>query len=275
MATKDSNVINLILIKYNFFIAFCSVSILLFFSILMQYHYPFAVYGFTFLATLATYNLFRDYKTFTDYLSDFKSLKFFLVAISFTISGVFFLLLPWDVQVYYFAVGLLTLLYKFKMFGFNSLRNVPYLKLPMIALIWVLTGSIYLLLHFNQYNDLNQLNDIHRISGLLIMQLFFFLAITIPFDVFGMIEDDMKTVPKRLGVKKSLRISKILLVLYVLTSFFIYKRIEFIFASVLLATITFLLIHWSPKFQKKSLQYYLIDGTILLQTFLFYFFLKL
>ena len=275
MFSKVVRVIDLLLIEYNFFIAFCSVSILLFFSILMQYHYPFSVYGFTFTSTLGTYNLFRAYPSFKVYLSDFKSFIFFLVSISFALSGIFYLFLPLDVQVYYGIVGILTMLYKFNVFGFSSLRSIPYLKLPMIAIIWVLTGSIYLLLHFNQFNELHQLNDVHRISGLLIMQFFFFIAITIPFDVFGMIEDDMKTVPRRLGVKKSLFISKTLLVLYVVTSLFIYKRIEFILASFLLAAITFLLVHWSPKFQKKSLQYYLIDGTIILQTILFYFFLRL
>ena len=275
MISKLSRTINTYLIEYNFFIAFCSVSILLFFSLLMEYHYPISIYGFTFASTLGTYNLFRDYKTFKSYYSDLKSFRFFIVTFSFIISGLFFLFLPFDVQVYFVIVGFLTMLYKFNVFGFVSLRSVPFLKLPLIALIWVLTGSIYLLLNFSHYNDLHQMNDIHRISGLLIMELFFFIAITIPFDVFGMIEDDMKTVPRIIGVKKSLMISKTLLVLYVITSLFIYKRIEFIMASILLASITILLVHWSPKFQNKSIQYYLIDGTIILQTILFYLFLRI
>lgn len=274
MLSKCTRTINLYLIEYNFFIAFCSLSILAFFSILMQYHYPIAVYGFTFTSTLGTYNLFRDYKSFKSYYLDWKSFRFWLVFVSFAFSGLFFLYLPLDVQIFYLVVGFLTMLYKFNVFGFISLRSVPYLKLPLIAVIWVVTGSIYLLLNFNHYNDLHQMNDIHRISGLLLMQLYFFIAITIPFDVFGMIEDDMKTVPKKLGVKKSLMISKILLILYVITSLFIYKRIEFIAASIVLASITFLIVHWSPNIQKKSIQYYLIDGTIILQTILFYLFLR-
>lgn len=274
MISKFIRTIDHFLIEYNFFIAFCSVAILFFFSILMEFHFPLAIYGFTFSATLGTYNLFRSYKDFQAYFLDRKSIRFFIIFISFAFSGTFFLFLPLDIQIFYAVVGFLTMLYKFNVFGIISLRSVPYLKLPLIALIWVLTGSIYLLLNFNHYNDLHQMNDIHRISGLLLMELFFFIAITIPFDVFGMIEDNMKTVPRKLGVKKSLLISKVLLVLYVVTSLFIYKRIEFILASFSLALITFLLVHWSPKFQRKSLQYYLIDGTIILQTILFYIFLR-
>jgi hypothetical protein len=267
--------INIILIDYDLFIAFCSVSTLLFFSILMEYHFPFPVYGFTLFSTLGTYNLFRAYKTFKNFYTDWKSIRFYIVVSSFLLSGFFFFLLPQDVQVFYLFVGFLTMLYKFNIFGFISLRSLPYLKSPLIATIWVLTGSIYLLLNFSHYNDLNQMNDVRRISGLLLMEFFFFIAITIPFDVFGMLEDDIKTVPKKLGVTKSLRISKLLLILYVITSFFIYKSVAFLMASVLLATITFLSIHWSPKFQKKHLQFYLIDGTIILQTVLFYLFLRI
>lgn len=274
MISKSTRLIDVFFIDFDFFIAFCSVSILLFFSILMEYHYPFSVYGFTFTSTLGTYNLFRTYKSFQTFYTEWRTVRFFVVILSFAFSGLFFLFLPLEVQVFYCVVGFLTMLYKFNIFGLVSLRSVPYLKLPLIAAIWVLTGSIYLLLNFSHYNDLNQMNDVHRISGLLLMELFFFIAITIPFDVFGMIEDDMKTVPKRLGVQKSLLISKILLVLYVITSLFIFKRFEFLMASILLAGITFSIVHWSPKFQNKNLKFYLIDGTIILQTILFYLFLR-
>ncbi len=275
MISKCIRSINTHLIEYNFFIAFCSIAVLLFFSILMEYHYPIPVYGFTFASTLGVYNLFRTYQSFRAYYKDWKSFRFFIVTASFAFSGFFYLFLPVDVQIFYLVVGFLTMLYKFNILGFVSLRSVPYIKLPLIAVIWVLIGSIYLLLNFSHYNDLHQMNDVHRISGLLLMEFFFFVAITIPFDVFGMLEDDMKTIPRKIGMSKSLLISKVLLVFYVLTSLFIYKRIEFVLASILLAALTFVVVYLSPRFQKKHWQYYLIDGTIILQTILFYLFLRL
>lgn len=259
--------INKYLIDYNFFIAFCSVALLAYFSLLMKYAYPVEIYVFTFCSTLSTYNLFRDYQTFGTFKNDFGSIRFFIVMTGFVIGLWCYFLLPYEIKVFYVVLGAFTMLYKFNIFGITNLRSIPYLKLPMIAVVWVLTGSIFLLININSGTDL------HRITGVLFMQFFFFIAITIPFDVFGLIEDEMLTIPGRLGIRKSLWISKILLVLYFVVALLIYQRPVFLYASGLVAVLTILAVHFSPRFEKKAVQYYLLDGTIIFQTLIFYLFL--
>lgn len=259
--------INKYLIDYNFFIAFCSVAFLAYFSLLMQYKFPMAIYIFTFCSTLSIYNLFRGYVLFKDFLRDRKNVRFYLILTGFIVSGYCYFILPDEIRIFYLVTGFLTMLYKFNIFGIINLRSVPYLKLPIIAIVWVLTGSIFLLINIHPAMDLK------RIAGILSMQFFFIVAISIPFDIFGLIEDEMSTIPNKFGIKKSLWISKILLGLYFLVAILIHIKYQFLYASALICLLTFFAVHFSPKFGKKEFQYYLLDGTIILQTFIFYLFL--
>ncbi len=260
--------INKYLIEYNFFIAFCSLAFLIYFSLLMKFPYPAEVYIFTFCSTLSTYNLFREYGTFSDFLTDFKNLRFYLVSAGFLACIICFFLLPIEIQVFYFVLGFFTMLYKFNLLGIKNLRSIPFLKLPVITIVWVLSGSIFQLI------NIHESTDVHRIAGLLVMQFCFIIAIAIPFDVFGLIEDNITTIPGRLGVKRALLISKMLLIFYFIAAFLIHQRTVFLYASTLVCVLTFLAIHFSPRLKQKALQYYLLDGTIILQTLIFYFFLR-
>lgn len=256
------------MIEYNGFIAICSLAIVYYFSLLMFFPFPPEIYVFTFFATLATYNLFRPYPSFREFMEDRKHFRFWLILVSLLICGICYWMLPLRIQLFYACIGAITMLYKFDIFGIVNLRSISYLKLPMIASVWVLTGSIYYLL------DAHEFEDVHRIAAVLTMQFLFFTAITIPFDVFGLIEDDMKTIPGKLGVRKSLMISKVFLVLYFLISFLIYRKIQFVYATSVVAVLTILIVHFSPKLQQKSAQSYLLDGTIILQTLVFAYFLQ-
>lgn len=256
--------LNRYLIEYNFFIACCALALLGYFSLLMRYPFPAEIYIFTFFSTISTYNLFRGYPTFKAYLKDAGSVRFNLVLYGFVISGCCFFLLPDEIKLFYVALGIFTLMYKFNVLGKFNLRSIPYLKLPVIALVWVCTGSIYLLI------NLHHLPDMARVSGVLVMQFFFFIAITIPFDVFGLIEDDMPTIPSRFGVRGSLLISKIFLALYFVVALCIYQRPVFLLASGIVAVVSAIAVHFSPLFERKMTQYYLVDGTIIFQTLIFY-----
>ena len=230
----------------------------------MRLPFPAEIYIFTFFSTVSTYNLFRGYPDLKAYLKDVGSVQFYLVFYGAAVSACCFFMLPAGIKLFYMALGLFTLMYKFRLFGRLSLRSVPYLKLPMIALVWVCTGSIYLLIH------LDEVHDLPRVAGVLLMQLFFFIAITIPFDVFGLIEDKMPTIPSKFGVRRSLGISEVFLVLYFITALCIYKRPVFLLAAGIVACTSIIIVHFSPALKSKMAQYYLIDGTIIFQTLVFY-----
>lgn len=260
--------INKYFIEYNFFIAFCSVAFLFYFSLLMKFPFPASIYIFTFCATLSTYNLFRHYRTFEAFLSGTGEASFYLILAGITCAGICYFLLPFKIQVFYLVLGFFTLLYKFNLPGIRNLRSIPYLKLPVITISWLLSGSIFQLINIDQNTDLG------RLAGLLAMQFCFIIALAITFDVFGLIEDEITTIPTRLGISKALWIAKILLVLYFIAAVIIHQRTAFLYAAGSTAAITFLLIHFSPKIREKSLQYYLLDGPIILQTVIFYLFLR-
>lgn len=257
------------LTEYNFFIAFCSVAFVGYFSLLMKYPFPPEIYLFTFCSTLSVYNLFRGYRTFADFRQDLRSFRFFLVTAAFIACATCFFMLPVPMQLFYTAVGAITLLYKFNIFGISNLRSIPYLKLPIITFVWLLSGSIFLLIHIDENLDVS------RIAGLLVMQFCFIIAITIPFDVFGLIEDDITTIPGKIGIRRALLISKSLLAVYLTAAVLIHQRTVFLYAAGLTALLTFAAIHFSPLLKRKSMQYYLLDGTIIVQTVVFYLFLSI
>lgn len=254
------------LIDYNLFIAFCTVSFFNFCSQIFQISYPIELYLFGFCSTLATYNLFRYYHDFKQFVVGNQSLRFWVVVGSLLIAFVCFLFFEIDLKLAFCCLGFLTFFYKFDLIWKMHLRKIPFLKLPIIVFVWIFSGIAYSLLH----SELKI--SICEACIFIGIQSVYFAVISIPFDVLGLIEDNIVTIPSKLGVKRAFLFSKVLLIFAVGLAFFFSQNSFFQLPFLLFGTITFLFIQLSENLKNKQLQFYLLDGTILIQTFIFWLF---
>lgn len=175
------------------------------------------LYGFLgFFSTLAVYNgqrLFKaDQPTPTPWLNWVKAHEkaiFLIVVASSLFAGIiFFWLVKWNAEsMAIMAVGgLVSLFYIVRISGRN-LREVPYIKIHLIALTW----SIVLII----FPGLNE--GIVRESMLLgATHYLYVLAVTIPFDIRDMKYDAeyQKTIPQVIGVNASKAIGVFLLSMF-------------------------------------------------------------
>jgi hypothetical protein len=215
---------------------------------------------------LATYNLFRYYHDFKQFVAGNQSLRFWVVIASLLISFACFLFFEVDLKLAFLILGILTFCYKFDLIWKIHLRKVPFLKLPIIVLVWVISGCIFSLL-----NPALKISD-SQVWIFIGIQSLYFAAIAIPFDVLGLIEDNIVTIPSKIGVKRAFLFSKTLLIIAVSIVFFFSNNSFFQLPFLLFGAITLLFIQLCENLKNKQLQFYLLDGTILLQTFIFWLF---
>ena len=251
------------LIDYNLFIAICTVSFFHFCSQIFRISYPIELYLFGFFSTLATYNLFRYYNDFKQFVVGNQSVRFWVVVISLLIALTCFLFFEIEIKLAFCCLGFLTFFYKFDLIWKMHLRKVPFLKLPIIVLVWVISGCIFSLLNPTLKISYNQ------VWIFIIIQSLYFAAISIPFDVLGLIEDNIVTIPSKIGVKRAFLFSKILLIIAVSIGFFLSNNSFFQLPFLLFGGITLLFIQLCESLENKHLQFYLLDGSILLQTIIF------
>lgn len=166
-------------------------------------------------------------------------------------------------------IAILTLFYSIPAIGNKKnifrLREIPYLKIFLIAIVWALSTIVLPIIQSNL-----MFSKTH-IFTILLERFFFIFAITIPFDIRDIDADKqagLKTIPLLISEKKSLLISYASLILFFIISFLHYNKLNywFIILPLFISTITtfsFL------KFKKiRSLPYYhygILDGTMLLQ----------
>ena len=184
-----------------------------------------------------------------------------------------------DVLLILSPIALLTLFYSIPVFGrrnfFFRLREIPYLKIFLIAFVWS-SATILLPLIQSNYNF-----DTIDIVAMLAERFFFVFAITIPFDIRDIKvdkQDGLKTIPMLFNENKALAISCLSIIIFFVISLFHYQtqnRWFIVWAVSISAVTTFVFI----KNRKiRALPYYhygVLDGTMLLQgllVFMFYYF---
>ncbi len=251
------------MIDYNLFIAICTVSFFYFCSQFFDISYPLELYLFGFFSSLATYNLFRYYNDFKQFVFGNQSVRFWIVIISLLIALICFLLFEIDLKLAFCCLGFLTFFYKFDLIWKIHLRKVPFLKLPIIVIVWVISGCIFSLLDPALKISYNQ------VWTFIVIQSLYFAAISIPFDVLGLIEDNIVTIPSKIGVKRAFLFSKILLTFAIGIAFFFAHNSFFQLPFLLFGVITLIFIQLCESLENKYLQFYLLDGSILLQTIIF------
>lgn len=174
---------------------------------------------FVFSSTFFTYNVQRLVKAtqnksnktnLVKWLNLHRKQQYFLMGISFILLIISFLKVytsGFFVLILLLISALVSLFYVLPIKN-KSLRDVPYLKIHLISLIWVIAIGFFQLINENDFELIDwQFVAVHY---------FFILAITIPFDIRDLIYDspNQKTIPQLLGAHKSKLLSVFFLLLY-------------------------------------------------------------
>ena len=197
MIKQFSNILNWIILS-NFFVAFCVLSLTISSEVLFG-TVNLRISQFVFFATLLTYNFQRIVKLKqrkkqlkTDWQAKNKISTYFIMVISAIIILYYFYYFKTSTQIAIIFSGILSLLYSFR------IRNIPFAKIFVIALVWTISTMLLLVLENNML--INQNLILHLSARFL-----FVFAISIPFDIRDLRFDDkkMKTIPIVFGERKA------------------------------------------------------------------------
>ncbi|HEX8376551.1 MAG TPA: hypothetical protein VF602_01950 [Pedobacter sp.] len=174
-------------------------------------------------------------------------------------------------QILLLFLGVISVCYNLPLFTVGDqkfgLRNVPGLKLFLIALIWSLSC---VLLPIVELGNTQQIVIPPHDTILLIAKRFLFIAaITVPFDIRDLFQDrsnELKTIPVILGERKSYMICQGLLLIYLVFLFLFTEQFNSDFFAL---TLTIILTGWlifKSEWKKNEYYYFLfLDGTMILQ----------
>jgi 1,4-dihydroxy-2-naphthoate octaprenyltransferase len=205
---------------------------------------------FIFSATFFTYNVQRFIKerqTISSptnhiiWLRNHKKQQYIVTTLSFIILVFAFFKIYSSAILGPFILSISVLISIFYVFPIQnkSLRDVPYLKIHLIAIICVIAVGGFQLLNENNF-------DIHKWQFVGI-HYFYILAVTIPFDIRDLDYDQpsQKTIPQLLGLQNAKILSVILVWAYYIFSMFLYPCLLnnlFFLLSIVLTTFLILFI---------------------------------
>lgn len=232
-----------------------------------------------FFATLFEYNLHRLITIVTnkEALNSDKhkwvkeNLIAFYLLVFFSISGFIYAayMAKRDVLITLAPLALITVFYSIPVFGNKKnifrLREIPYLKIFLIAIVWSFTTILLPVIQVN-----NVYNKIHIITMLSERFLFIF-AITIPFDIRDLKSDKqsgLKTIPLYFNENKSMVISYFSLLFFFLITIIhnIILNYQFIIWAFGISALTTFIFLQNKRIKNLNYYYYgILDGTILLQ----------
>ncbi len=192
-----------------------------------------------------------------------------VAAISVVALALFYLSIPAILLMSF--VGLIALAYNYPLFKIKQqqirIRNLPGLKLFLIALVWTLSCVLLPMVEVGyKYGISIPTNEIL----LLLTQRFLFIcALTIPFDIRDLFEDNLyhlKTIPVILGERKTIIFCQLLLAGALILMFLFTKNLNL--ANIGLS-FTFILTGWlifKAKLKKNEYYYFFfLDGMLILQ----------
>ncbi len=207
------------LVFSNIWVAFCVLGLTVSSEVLLGIA-NFKISQFVFFASLFTYNFQRIVRINKgqqhkrkDWTYKNKNLIYLLMTIGSVMSFYWFIDFNINTQIAIVISGVLSILYPF------GIRKVPFSKIFVISLVW--TISTMLLLVLENKIEISQNIILHLLSRFL-----FVFAITIPFDIRDVKYDqnNLKTIPIVFGVKKSVIIS--LVSLLISEVIFVYLNIK-------------------------------------------------
>lgn len=232
-----------------------------------------------FFATLFEYNLHRLITVVTNKQalnSDKhnwvrKNLKEFYLLVFLSVAGFAYVafLAKKEVLITLAPIAAITVFYSLPVFGNKRsifrLREIPYLKIFLIAFVWA--SSTIILPIIQSTNTFNKTDVI----TMLIERFFFVFAITIPFDIRDVEADKqagLKTIPLLLTENKSFAISYLSLLIFFVISFIHYQILNYLFIILPLSISALTTFIFLKSKKIRNLPYYhygLLDGTMLLQ----------
>ena len=235
-----NSIINFFISSY-IYVSLCVVSLALATQYLLL-SFNIQVLCFLFFATFISYNFQRlasIYKNPEHSRNQWYIQNRLIISALFFLSVIIFfgLIYSFSVQSIFLVLGLslLSLLYSVK------LRDIPYLKIYLIAASWCFSTILLTVLENKLTVDLEIILSI-------IGRFFFLVAITIPFDIRDLNFDKkrLKTLPILFGAERSKKIALIMLLLFLILEFFHYVvfswEINFFLASLLCFGYTYYLI---------------------------------
>jgi 4-hydroxybenzoate polyprenyltransferase len=169
------------------------------------------------------------------------------------------------------GLGLLSISYNLPIFLIEtkrfSLRNIPGVKLFIIAMVWAASCVLLPILTIEGTNSATiTLNETILLFS---MHFFFIAAIAVSFDIRDIFQDksnELKTIPVIFGEKNSLLICQVLLATYLLLLFNFTEEIDGNFCAL---SLTIFISGWlilKSKWKKNEYYYFLfLDGTMILQ----------
>lgn len=235
------------IIYSNIFVAFCVLALTLSSELLLN-STNIQISQFVFFATLFTYNLQRiiKRKIKNHYPGKNKSSTYFIMFISGIISVYHFYYFQVNTQIIIIAGGIISILYPF------GLRRIPYGKIFIISLIWVISTMVLIIVE-------NEIAITLNVNLHLLTRFLFVFAITIPFDIRDLKYDknSIKTIPIMFGEKKSKWIAVLALfiaqVISVIQVFYCNVTVHIMSFISLFLLATLLIINSSEK--KKTIYY--------------------
>jgi len=266
----------------NLFIAICAVAQSLVTYSLLKLPPDKSVLAFVFFSTLLVYNLSMLLsKPKEPHKSPFKRVRWIFshhrLIISITLIAALcviptaLLYLSFEAKLLMGFVGAIAIAYNLPFLSINQkkigLRNLPGIKLFLIALVW--SVSCVLLPIVELENDYGIAVPLSETLLLVAKRFLFICAITIPFDIRDLFQDklyELKTIPVMWGEKKAWIFCQALLAAYLILLILFTKTINLdVIGIALTIFLTGWLIFKSNLKRNEYYYFFFLDGTMILQ----------
>jgi len=260
----------------NLWIALGAVAFTLNFYIITNEPPSINVLGFVFSSTLFTYNFQRLLKIHlkinlsgdrVEWILTHKLLVYILTFIALIATLYFTFLFIESVWELFIISGVISFFYVWKipfLKGYN-LRDVPGIKIYLIAVVWVLVCVL-------MPTILSDLIEVNWSTFLIALALFtFIVSITIPFDIrdIDLDEKSKKTIPQLIGVKWAVYLS---IGLMIFSQILLQYLISFNAGIWIFIPIAIFILFQSKKTQPELFFSGLVDGLLIVQLGLLYLF---
>lgn len=266
----------------NVFMALCAVAQGLVTFYLIGSRPVVSVCWLLFTSTLGVYNFcILLSKPKSPQNSEHKRIRWFFahyrLMVTFTIVSLLsliplFFLMTMESRILLVFLSMLSFAYGIPMFSINDqrfgLRNIPGLKQFLISLVWTMSTVLLPILEA-QHRHLTNIS-LRDITILIAKRFLFIAALTVPFDIRDLFEDQrtgLKTVPAVWGERKAYLFCQFLLAGYIVLLFIL--RDNGFNANFFALTSTALLAGWlifKSEWEKNEYYYFFfMDGILILQ----------
>lgn len=265
----------------NLFIALCAVA-----QGLLTYHLLHAkpdkyVLGMLLCSTIAMYNYSMLLsKPANPEKSAFRRVRWifahYRLTITITIIAILSLIplaffLSMESKMLLAFLALISVGYNLPVFTFNDkkfgLRNIPGIKLFLIALVWSLSCVLLPILEIESHHTI--VVPARDIVLLVAKRFLFIAAITVPFDIRDLFQDrhhELKTIPVILGEKKAYLFCMGLLLIYLVLLFLFTQSFDLNFLGLLFTIILTSWLIFRSEWEKNEYFYFFyLDGIMIVQ----------